>query len=181
MNRPAHTHGGQSLPDPTIKLTEGWHCLHINYQVDQAALNTVHEHQRAEGREQLAQILNPERDGAPQRLQTSILSGGRGDIALMIMDPDPLVIDQVKQEIRASRLGVALKPSYSFVSITEVSEYVPTIDQYKERLEREGCGPDDPSYSAKVGAYEQRLPMMNKQRMYPDFPAFPVCSFYPMN
>jgi chlorite dismutase len=181
MNRPAHTRGAQNLPDPTIRLTEGWHCLHINYQVDQAALNSVHEHQRAEGREQLVQILNPEREGAPERLQTSILSGGRGDIALMIMDPDPLVIDRVKQELRASRLGVALKPTYSFVSITEVSEYVPTVEQYKERLIADGTGPDNPSFAAKVGAYEQRLPMMNKQRTYPDFPTFPVCSFYPMN
>ena len=181
MNRPAHTHGGQNLPDPTVKLTEGWHCLHMFYQVDQTALNAVHEHHRAEGREQLAEILNPERDGAPQRLQTSILSGGRGDIALMIMDPDPLVIDRVKQEVRASRLGSALKPSWSFVSITEVSEYVPTVEQYRERLISEGTTEDDPSFGAKVKAYEQRLPMMNKQRLYPDFPAFPVCCFYPMN
>lgn len=181
MNRPAHTHGAQNLPDPTTKLTEGWHCLHIYYQVDQTALNGVHEHQRSEGRDQLAAILNPEREGAPQRLQTSILSGGKGDLALMVMDPDPLNIDRIKQEVRASRLGPALKPTWSFVSITEVSEYVPTVEQYKQKLIAEGTSEDDPSFGAKVGAYEQRLPMMNKQRLYPDFPPFPVCCFYPMN
>jgi peroxiredoxin len=181
VNRPAHGHGAQQLPDPTIKLTEGWHCLHLYYTIDQSQLNDVHEHQRAEGREQLAEILNPERDGAPTRIQTSIISGSRADLGVMIMDPDPLVIDGVKQAIRASRLGTVLKPSWSFVSITEISEYVPTLEQYAERLKREGTDPSDPAFEAKLNAYGQRLPAMNKQRQYPDFPPYPVVSFYPMN
>lgn len=181
MNRPAHTHGAQELPEPTIRLSEGWHCLHLYYQVDQSALNQLHDHQLAEGREQLVEILNPERDGAPTRLQTSVVSGGRADLGLMIMDPDPLVIDSVPQAIRSSLLGPALKPSYSFVSITEVSEYVPTLEQYAERLKQEGADPSEPSFEAKVNAYGQRLPMMNKQRLYPDFAPFPMVCFYPMN
>jgi len=181
VNRPAHTHGAQDLPEPTNRMSEGWHCLHLYYQIDQSALNQVHEHQLAEGREQLIEILNPERDGAPARLQTSVVSGGRADLGLMIMDADPLVIDSVSQAIRASRLGPAFKPTYSFVSISEVSEYVPTLEQYAERLKREGSDPSDPSFEAKLNAYGQRLPMMNKQRLYPDFPAFPMTCFYPMN
>ena len=185
MNRPAHTHGGppggQQLPEPTVKLTEGWHSLHMYYQIDQAALNAVHDHHRAEGREQLARILDPERDGGPERIQTFVVSGSKGDIGLMAMDPDPLKIDRICSEIRASRLGPALKPAYSFVSITEVSEYVPTEEQYAERLRLEGTEPGSPAFEAKLNAYAQRLPAMNKQRMYPDFPPFPVHCFYPMN
>ena len=185
MNRPAHTHGGppggQPLPDPTVKLAEGWHCLHLYYQIDQAALNSIHDHQRAEGREQLAEILNPEREGAPERIQTLVVSGSKADLGLMIMDPDPLTIDRISAEIRSSRLGPALKPAWSFVSITEVSEYVPTLEQYAERLRLEGTEPGSPAFEAKLNAYGQRLPAMNKQRLYPDFPPFPVHCFYPMN
>ena len=180
MNRPAHTHA-QQLPDPTIKLSNGWHCLHIYYRVDQKELNQIHEHQRVEGRAEFAEILNPAREGAPARLQTSIVSGDKADLGLMIMDVDPLVIDRVQQDLRASRLGPALKPTYSFVSITELSEYVPSIEQYAERLKREGDDPAGDAFKAKVGAYEQRLPMMNKQRLFPDLPLFPVTCFYPMN
>jgi peroxiredoxin len=32
-----------------------------------------------------------------------------------------------------------------------------------------------------MNAYAQRLPAMNKQRLYPDFPPLPVTCFYPMN
>ena len=97
------------------------------------------------------------------------------------MDADPLKIDAVTQRIRASRVGTVLEPVYSFVSITEVSEYVPSAEQYAERLKREGTSESDPAFQAKLNAYQQRLPAMNQQRLYPDFPALPVMTFYPMN
>ena len=136
---------------------------------------------RAQGREELAQLLDSSHDAAPQRIQTSLVSGHKADLGLMMMDPDPLVIDAVQQSIRASRLGPALVPTYSFVSISEVSEYVPTIEQYAERLRQEGADPSEPAYQAKLNAYQQRLPAMNTQRLYPNFPELPVTSFYPMN
>jgi chlorite dismutase len=162
-------------------MTEGWHCLHLYYRVDQEALNRLDAGARTGGREEIEHLLNPDREGAPQRLQTSLVSGHKADLGLMIMDPDPLVIDSIVQRIRASRIGPALTPTYSFVSITEVSEYVPTVEQYGERLRQDGASPDDPAYQAKINAYSQRLPVMNKQRLYPDFPPLPVTCFYPMN
>jgi len=180
VNRPPHA-APAALPDPTIRLTEGWHCLHAYYSVDQAALTQIGESERAAGRTELQKILDPDREGTPERLQTSLVSGQKADLGLMLMDPDPLVIDSVLQEIRSSPLGPALRPAYSFVSISEVSEYVPTVEQYAEKLQREGTDPSGPAYQAKVNAYQQRLPAMNKQRLYPDFPPLPVMSFYPMN
>jgi hydrogen peroxide-dependent heme synthase len=177
----AHSHAPRPLPEPTIRMSEGWHCLHLYYQVDQKELNRLDEAARTRGREELARLLDPARDGAPQRLQTSLVSGHKADLGLMIMDPNPLVIDSVRQAIRTSVLGPALVPSYSFVSITEVSEYVPTVEQYGERLQHEGASPSEPAYQAKINAYAQRLPAMNKQRLYPDFPPLPVTCFYPMN
>lgn len=176
----AHGHG-QPLPPPTMKMTNGWHCLHLYYRIDQTALNAVHEHQRAEGRGQLASILNPDRAGAPTRLLTSVVSGAKADLAIMAMDPDPLVIDSVVKDIRTSRLGAVLQPAWSFVSITEISEYVPTLEQYAERLRQDGEVPGSPAFEAKLNAYGSRLPMMNKQRLYPDIPNFPVMCVYPMN
>jgi len=166
---------------PTIKLTEGWHCLHLYLTVNQKEWQQLPDYQRAEGREQLIQLFDPNREGAPKRIQTSVVSRHQADLGLMIMDPDPLVINGIRQGLRVSRLGSVLTPSYSFVSITEISEYVPSIEQYSDRLKREGTDASDPAFQTKLSAYEQRLPMMNQQRLYPDFPPFPVACFYPMN
>ena len=176
------SHVPQQLPDPTIQLAEGWHCLHSYHRVDQAALNQLDEATRAAGREQVAQLLDSQRDGAPERMQVSVVSGHRADLGLMLLDADPLKLDAVLQDLRASALGSVLQPTYSFVSITEVSEYVPTVEQYAEKLKHDGFNPDEPAYAARLKAYSGRLPAMNKQRLYPDFPEdFPVSCFYPMN
>lgn len=179
MNRPPAQPA--NMPEPTIKLSEGWHCLHLYYQVDATACMQLDAEQRRLGREQVAAILDPNRDGAPIRLQTSVVPGHRADLGLMIMDTDPLKIDGIQQEIRETVLGPALIPTYSFVSISEVSEYVPTVEQYAEKLRLDGEDPADAKFQARVNAYEQRLPAMNKQRLYPEFPNFPTTCFYPMN
>ncbi|HAB10421.1 MAG TPA: heme-dependent peroxidase [Planctomycetaceae bacterium] len=179
VNRPPHA--AASLPDPTIRMSEGWHCLHMYYQVDAAALAGLDADARARGRDELITALDPGADGAPERLQVSVISGHRADLGLMLLDPDPLVIDRVKQAVRSTTFGSVLKPAWSFVSITEVSEYVPTAEQYAERLKGEGLAEDDPTFEAKLNAYAGRLPAMNQQRLYPDFPELPIQCFYPMN
>lgn len=179
MNHPGRPQA--ELPPPTRKLTEGWHCLHIYYQVNQAALKALTEEERAAGREQIQQIIDPKGENAPERIQAFVVTGHRADWGLMMMDPDPLKIDAVVQAIRNSALGTVFEATYSFVSLSEVSEYVPTVEQYAERLKHEGTSEEDPAFQAKVGAYEKRLPMMNQQRLYPDFPDWPIICFYPMN
>jgi chlorite dismutase len=169
------------LADPSPILDEGWHCTHLFYRFDRAVLAAMNADVRARGRNEVIAALNPEGEQAPQRLQTSIVSGQKADFGLMVMDPDPLKIDGVKQRLAASVLGPALVPTYSFVSITEISEYVPSVEQYSAKIAAEGDAVGSPAYEAKVGAYEQRLPMMNRQRLTPDFPLWPVTCFYPMN
>lgn len=179
MNRPAHE--ARPPAEPTIRMHDGWHCLHLYYRICQSSLSTLSDVQRAAGREELVRLLDPTRPGAPTRLQTSVVSGHKADLSLLLMDPDPLAIDSVRQSIRTSPLGAALVPAYSFVSITEVSEYVLTVEQYGERLKAEGADPASPAYAAKLKSYEEREVMMRKQRLFPDFPPWQVVCFYPMN
>ena len=86
MNRPRPA---ADLPDPTKRLSEGWHCLHIYYRVNQTALQTISESDRSRGRAEVIRILDPDADHAPARLQVSIASGHEADVGLILMDPDP--------------------------------------------------------------------------------------------
>ncbi len=170
-------------PAPAVSLTpeEGWHCLHLFYRWKREVLDALGEQRRFDGKEHLAQVLAPQGEDAPQRLQLSIVAGHKADWALLLLDPDPLKLDAVHQQVMSSPLGPAVEPVYSFVSLTEVSEYVPTPEQYGQRLIEQGEEPDSPSYKAKVKAYAQREEAMRRQRLYPEFPPWPVTCFYPMN
>jgi len=174
-------HSGGAAAEASIELEQGWHCSHLYYRWDRGVLNGLSPAALEAGRAEFVRLLDPQGADATARLQTSIVSGHKGDFGLMLMDANPLKIDAIHQRLMASPLGAAVVPTYSFVSVTEVSEYVPTVEQYAQRLRQEGEQEGSPAFQAKVRAYEGRLPAMNRQRLTPDFPAWPSTCFYPMN
>ena len=129
----------------------------------------------------MVSALHPDAEAKPERLASYWISGHEADFAIMVMDPHPGKVDGVHQSLMAAPLGRALKPVWSFISMSEVSEYVPTIERFRDRLVAEGADPDSPEVAAKVAAYERRLPMMNEQRLRPEIPDWPAACFYPMN
>jgi hydrogen peroxide-dependent heme synthase len=165
----------------SLSPAEGWHCSHLYYRFDRARLRELSADDRRAGREAFLATLSASGSNNPARVQISITSGHKADFGLMLMDANPLVIDGVHQKIMSEPLGHALVPTYSFVSVTEVSEYVPTVEAYGRRLVEEGEQPDSPSYKAKLKAYENREAMMRRQRLTPDLPPWPNTCFYPMN
>lgn len=162
-------------PANSVVPEEGWHCGHYFYRFRsrRGASQTAAEQFRA--------ALEPPQDQRPQRLQGYIVSGHKADFGVMVMDESPLVVDEVHQRIMAGELGEQLEPTWSFVSLSEVSEYVPSVDQFRENLVAEGMAADSPELESRVAAYAERLPMMNHQRLRPEFPDWPAACFYPMN
>jgi chlorite dismutase len=165
-----------------LVLEEGWHVLHLFYRVDRARLSELSAEQRQQGLEELRRVLVANAPGAPERLQCFAVPGHKADFGIVLAGPDLRAVHDVQMSIHASHLGPALQPSYSFYSITEVSEYVPDADEYGRILrEREGVDPSSSIYQAKVASYAERLGQMNRQRLYPEFPTWPCLCFYPMS
>ncbi len=179
MNRPPQ-------PDQAVEISlqpaaGGWHCSHLYYSWNRQVLAELPAAKIAAGREDVMAQLDPQGSLAPLRMQVSLVSGHKADFGLMLMDPDPKKIDGVHQRLLAGPLGAAITPGYSFVSMTEISEYVPSVEEYGQRLLAEGDSEDSPTYAPKVQAYADRLVAMNRQRLTPDFPPYPSTCFYPMN
>jgi len=170
-----------STADVSHEPSEGWHCTHLFYRWDRAALKSLPAAERAAACTEFCQLLDPAGPLAPTRLQTAITVGHKADFSLMLLDPDPLKIDAIRQRLAAGLFGPALTATYSFTSLTEVSEYVPTVEAYGRRLVVEGEQPDSPAYKAKLKAYESREVMMRTQRLTPDLSPWPNTCFYPMN
>jgi len=179
MNRPAAA--TPAAETSRLPARGGWHCSHFFYTFNRDRQADMPPEHVAAGRDALIATLDPAHEGGPLRLQTSIVSGAKADFGLMVMDRDPLVVDRVHQRLLSGPLGPAIKPGYSFVSMTEISEYVMTAEQYGARLTAEGETEGSPVYQTKLKAYADRLVHMNKQRLTPDFPPYPNTCFYPMN
>jgi peroxiredoxin len=168
----------------TLVPESGWHFLHLFYQVDRRVLAGLPASSRQEGRGELERVLTPAPAGAdaPDRLQCFAVPGHKADFGLMLAGSNLNALHRVQIDLQASPLGPALRPSYSFYSITEVSEYVPGVEEYGRILrDREGVDPESATYATKVAQYAQRLEPMNRQRLYPEFPDWPCVCFYPMS
>jgi peroxiredoxin len=176
-----HPHSNPAtLPEPSLIPAQGWHCNHFFYRWNRSELARRDPLRRDRDRQEFCEVLNQLSD-RPQRLQSFIISGHKADLGLVMMDPDPLRIDRVHQRLMATRLGQALDPTYSFISMSEISEYLLDKDQYAQKLIRGGEDPSSPAFQAKVSSYERRLPIMLAQRLAPEFPTWPAMCFYPMN
>jgi hydrogen peroxide-dependent heme synthase len=93
----------------SLEPTEGWHCSHFYYRFDRGVLAGMSPEKLQAGREAILAILDPAGPDAPQRLQTSVVSGHKADFSLMLMDPHPLKIERVNQRLLASPLGPATR------------------------------------------------------------------------
>lgn len=169
-----------NLPEPSVIPVQGWHCSHYFYRWDRRELAAIDPLELPKAKQEFVDCLNNLED-RPQRMQLFLISGHKADIGLILMDPDPLRIDRIHQRLLSTRLGLALEPTYSFVSMSEISEYLPNKEQYAEKLIRSGEDPNAPAFQAKVASYERRLPVMLAQRLAPEFPTWPAMCFYPMN
>jgi len=180
-HQPGHPHAPANLPETSRVPVQGWHCGHYFYRWDRRELATLNNPvELAAAKQQFSDCLN-ELNDRPERLQWFIISGHKADIGLIAMDPDPLRIDRVHQRLLSTRLGRALVATYSFVSMSEISEYLPNKEQYAEKLVRGGEDPNSPTFQAKLSSYERRIPVMHAQRLAPEFPTWPSMCFYPMN
>ena len=182
----APSHGVEPAPASLVPES-GWHFLHLFYRVDRCARIFRGEAFRTRRgarscASKLIAALDRSTPGAPEQLQAFIMVGHKADFGVVMAGPDLRAIHDVQTRIQASTLGPALEATYSFYSITEISEYVPDVEAYGKILrEREGVDPESPTYKTKLAQYANRLGPMNKQRLTPEFPDWPIVCFYPMS
>jgi len=178
---PGHRPAASASVPATLTPEVGWHFLHLYYRIDRAILAGLPEAARERGRRELVEALSRREGTGPNQLQCFAVPGHKADFGVMAAGPDLRAVHAVETAIQATAIAPALVPTYSFYSITEISEYVPDAAKYGEILRREGADPESPAFKTKVAAYEGRLGPMNRQRLYPEFPDWPCLCFYPMS
>jgi len=73
-------------------------------------------------------------------------------------------------------------PVYSYLSLTEESEYITTDQEYAETLAQEqNIGPDSPKFAEAMNSFRERMKHYRQDRVYPTLPDWPIICFYNMN
>ncbi|MGO9915664.1 MAG: hydrogen peroxide-dependent heme synthase [Isosphaeraceae bacterium] len=180
--QPGHRPTASEQVPATLVPEQGWHFLHLYYRIDRARLAAMPAGDRQRGRDELGRILGREAAGGPEQLQCFAVPGHKADFGIVSAGSDLKAIHGLQMALQSSTLGWALQPAYSFYSLTEVSEYVPSSEEYARILrDREGLDPESNIFKARLATYTERLGPMNQHRLYPEFPNWPCLCFYPMS
>ena len=116
-----------------------------------------------------------------QQVHVFSVLGQKADLGVMALAPDLAALDALAKGLAASPLGTALYPAASYVSLTERSEYVSTVEDESDRLRREEVDPGTPEHEEALEAFDERMATYLQHRLYPQLPTRNVIGFYPMS
>ncbi|MSO43969.1 MAG: hypothetical protein EXQ74_01455 [Thermoleophilia bacterium] len=150
-------------PDPVIPST-GWAVAHLILRaVPDAGSGVPVQH---------ALRVFCERAPENQVRAFSVL-GGRADIGFMLVAPNLHDLDVAVKGVLTGPVEVV----YSFLSISEESEYRATEDDERARLVALG----ETDIEAKVVKWTERIAHYRELRVHPDLPVRKLLCFYPMS
>lgn len=162
---------------------EGWHVMHLFYQIDHSQWNCLsHEEQRA-AKTNLTELVQEIRSTKDSHLLTFSIATPKADIGFMLLTPDLQVANQFEKRLSLSLGPDILNPCFSYLSQTESSEYTTTTEQYitETLLGEKNMQRDTAEFDAALKEFEQRMEHYQKHRLYPVLPDWPLICFYPMS
>lgn len=165
---------------------EGWYALHQIFALDHASLAAAPAAQRPALKERAASTLRDLTSNPPDGGGWSAvvpLIGSRADVMLVHFRSSLERIAEAQRTVRSLSIADALRPVYSFLSVTEAGLYHITAEAARGAAERGGAV-GDAEYRKAVddrAAAERRSPHVQR-RLYPELPAeMPYVCFYPMS
>lgn len=165
-------------------LTEipGWPVMHLYYRIDRARWRSLPDQEQRGATDEFGAWLRAV--CAEDGLQFVPMAGvAKSDVAFMAVHPDVRRVQRLGQEITRTAFGACLQPTYSFLSLSEVSEYTSSKGDFARQLVEEGkIEPGTPEFAAALAGFDKRMAAYADARVHPQLPTdMPVICFYPMS
>jgi len=148
----------------------GWGVLHLYYRVDRSRA----DRDPAAGKHIIDAVAALEADGH-QALCLAVL-GHKADLGVIALGPDLARLHRFQQEL----LAAPIEPVWSYVSLTELSEYGATEDDERARLVAEEQLSGD-ALDERLAAWRERIEHYRENRIHPRLPMKRCVCFYPMS
>jgi hydrogen peroxide-dependent heme synthase len=153
-----------------VTPSEGWGVLHLFYGVDR---ERAAEPGGAKGVLEAVEAL--EADGH-QALVSATL-GHKADLGVMALGPDLARLQAFQTEMAAA----PLTPAWSYLSLTELSEYMSTEEEERARLAAHTDGLSAEAIEERIEAWRARMAKYREDKLHPLLPRKRLMCFYPMS
>jgi chlorite dismutase len=160
----------ERVVDPVV-AGSGWGVLHLFFSVDRDRATADPGG--------AARVLGAVADFADEDHQVLafVVLGHKADLGLLALGPDLARLQRLQQALAAA----PLRAEWSYVSLTEASEYTTTEDDERARLAAEEQVTDPGEIEARLSAWRDRMAHYREQRLHPRLPMKRTICFYPMS
>lgn len=167
--------------EPVIP-TEGRHVLHLYFRIDYSGWDLFDTAQKIQAKTDLASLVQEIRATPETQLLTFSVVSPKADLGFMLVTRDLQVADAFAKRLALALGPGLLVPEFSWLSMTERSEYMSSEEEYAHSVEKdEKIKPGTPEFEEKMAAYHTRMAKYLKDRLEPNLPDWPVVCFYPMS
>lgn len=167
--------------DPVIPR-EGLHVIHLFCHLEQAQWSILTDEEKLEAKTNLSQLVQEIRSSESTQLLTFSMVTPKADVGFMLLTDDLHKANRFEKQLLRALGPDVLTPTYSYFSMTELSEYTTTEEHYAADLtENEGIVSGTPEMEEKLAEFRRRMKKYNQDRLYPNMPDWSVFCFYPMS
>ncbi len=160
---------------------QGWHCLHLYYRIEFGQWQLLSPEEQRSAKTRLATLVQETRALPDTQLLTMSVVTSKADVGFMLITPDLHTANRIEKQITLSLAPDVLVPAYSYLSLTEESEYRTAPEEYAHILEHEQqvkSGTEE--FDHAMAAFEERMKHYRHERVYPTLPDWPIVCFYNM-
>ena len=155
-----------------VESASGWGVLHLFYRIDHARAE-----QEPGGAKRALDAIAAYTEEAPHQALTFVTLGHKADLGIMAVGPDLSRLHALQVELERA----PLVPNWSYVSMTETSEYAATEDDERARLADEEGITDATELEQRLTVWRERIGHYREQRVHPTLPRRRTICFYPMS
>ena len=156
---------------PSVKLDRGIHVMHLFYRIDRECWAKLPKGEAAQVRYRLETLCATNTAPSHPRLVTYANVGGKADIAFMLFAADLGHLGQMHRDLEACFPPGALQKVYSYLSVTELTDYMSTDEDNRRLLtEQEKLQPGTEAYDKRLAELTKRKEEYEQYRLYPELP-----------
>ena len=165
-----------------LQPEEGWHVIHLFYQIDRANWSMLSEDEQLEAKTELTRLVQDIRSTDDTQLLTFSMVTPKADIGFMLLTPDLHNANRFEKQLSSALGPDILAPAFSYLSITETGEYMTSDEDYAEGTLKgeQGLEEGSPEFDAALAEFAARMKKYRHDKLYPNMPDWPVFCFYSM-
>src|SRR5437879_4308176 len=159
------------MTDKNIALVpeEGWHCLHLFYRIEYGQWQLLSREEQNAAKTNLSSLVQEVRAMDSTQLLTLSTVTPKADVGFMLITPDLHNANKIEKQLSLSLGADVLTPVYSYLSLTEESEYITTDDEYTATLDAE-TREDPAKLEEALNTFRDRMKHYRQERVYPTLP-----------